>query len=83
METGDNYKSIILALNESAAPIISNALAVGIGFLTLLFSNYYIIVGIGWITGLSMLTTAFNALFLLPAYLAIFEPLKQKKRRKT
>jgi uncharacterized protein len=81
METGDNYKSIILALNESATPIISNALAVGIGFLTLLFSNYYIIVGIGWITGLSMLTTAFNALFLLPAYLAIFEPLKQKKRK--
>ncbi len=80
LKTGDNNKSIILAFNESATPIISNALAVGIGFLTLLFSNYFIIAGIGWITGLSMLTTALCALFVLPAYLAIFEPLKKRER---
>lgn len=79
LETGDNYYSIISALNKSAVPILSNATAVGTGFLTLMFSNYFMISSIGWITGLSMLTTALCALFVLPAYLAVFEPLKKRK----
>ncbi|MBN2617492.1 MAG: outer membrane lipoprotein-sorting protein [Spirochaetales bacterium] len=81
LESNDNYISIINALNDSFFPIFSNAIAVGIGFLALLFSNYYIIAGIGWITGLSMLTTAFCALFVLPAYLAVFEPLKKRAKK--
>jgi len=80
LKTGDNHQSIISALNESAVPILSNALAVGIGFLALLFSNYFMIISIGWITGLSMITTAFCALFVLPAYLAVFEPLKKRQK---
>lgn len=79
LTNNDNNLSITLAFNESVKPIISNALAVGLGFLTLMLSNYYIIAGIGWITGLSMLTTAFCALVVLPAYLSIFEPLKKRK----
>ena len=79
LKTGDNHQSIISALNESAVPILSNALAVGIGFLALLFSNYFMIISIGWITGLSMMTTAFCALFVLPAFLAVFEPLKKRQ----
>lgn len=79
LETGDNEQSIISAFNESLTPILSNALAVGIGFLTLLFSNYYIIAGIGWITALSMFTTAICALFVLPAFLALVDPLKRER----
>ena len=79
LRTGDNHQSIISALNESAVPILSNALAVGIGFLALLFSNYFMIISIGWITGLSMMTTALCALFVLPAFLAVFEPLKKRQ----
>lgn len=82
-ETKNNHKSIILAINQSIKPILTNAVAVGLGFLTLLFSNYYIIAGIGWITGLSMLTTALCALFVLPAYLAVFNPLKRKRSKPT
>lgn len=79
MKSGDNEQSIIDAINESSKPILTNAVAVGIGFLVLLFSNYYIIAGIGWITALSMATTALCALFVLPAYLAVFNPLKKKR----
>lgn len=82
-ELQDNKLAIIRTINESYKPITTNALAVGLGFLTLLFSNYFVISEIGWITGISMLTTAICALFILPAYLAVFEPLKRKKGTKT
>lgn len=78
-ELNDNEQAIIKTINDSYKPILTNALAVGLGFLTLLFSNYFIIAEIGWITGISMLTTAVCALFILPAYLAVFEPLKKKQ----
>lgn len=81
LKTGDNHGAIIYALNESAISIMSNSIAVGIGFLTLLFSNYYIIAGIGWITGLSMITTSVFALTVLPAFLGIFEPLKKRHNK--
>lgn len=79
LEHNDNHRAIVETIDETAKPILSNAIAVSIGFMTLLISNYYIIAGIGWITALSMISTAICALFVLPALLAIFEPLKKKK----
>ncbi|MCP4404168.1 MAG: RND family transporter [bacterium] len=70
-----NYDAaLIRAIAESSRAILSNAVAVGLGFLVLIFSEYYAVVNIGWITALSMLTTALSSLVLLPSMLAIFKP---------
>jgi predicted RND superfamily exporter protein len=44
------------------------------GFLVLIFSEYYAIASVGWVTALSMLTTALSSLVVLPALLALFHP---------
>ncbi len=62
------------AIKETSRPILSNASAVGIGFAVLLFSEYGVMANIGWITAVTMYTTAFGSLILLPALLAIIRP---------
>ena len=66
--------AIIKAISETSRAILTNATAVGTGFLVLLFSEYGVIANAGWITALSMLTTAFGSLIILPALLTIFKP---------
>jgi predicted RND superfamily exporter protein len=73
-ETGDYQISLVKAISETSRPILSNASAVGLGFLVLLFSEYQVIGHVGWITALSMLTTALSSLTVLPAVLSIVKP---------
>lgn len=70
------------SINECGHGILSNALAVGLGFLTLYFSSFRIIFDIGWIIALSMFTTAFAALVILPAVIITFLPLISEKIKK-
>jgi len=53
---------------------LSNAFAVGLGFLVLLFSEYLVIANVGWIVAVSMFTTALGSLVVLPALLSIIRP---------
>ena len=46
----------------------------GFDQLVLLFSEYQVIGHIGWITGLSMFTTALSSLIILPALLSLVKP---------
>ncbi len=71
---GEYNESIINAVSQTSRAILSNAAAVGIGFLVLLFSEYGVIANIGWITAASMFTSAFGSLIILPSLLAIFKP---------
>ena len=75
LKEGKAYDSaIISAITDTSRAILSNAFAVGLGFLVLLFSEYQVIANIGWITALSMFTTAFSSLTVLPAILSIVKP---------
>ncbi|MBU2513533.1 MMPL family transporter [bacterium] len=73
-QTGDYQESLIHAISGTSRAILSNASAVGIGFLVLLFSEYGVIANIGWITAVSMFTTACGSLIVLPSLLIIFKP---------
>ena len=73
-ETGDYEMALIKAIMETSRPILSNASAVGLGFLVLLLSEYQVIGNVGWITALSMVTTALSSLVVLPAILSIVRP---------
>ena len=74
---------VLLILGRTAKhtmfPIISNATAVGIGFLALLFSSYQIIMDMGWIIALSMFLTAFSSLTIVPLFLAMYYNFKYRK----
>ena len=72
-ENQDYNATLIRAIAETSRAILSNAVAVGLGFLVLVFSEYYAVANIGWITALSMLTTALSSLVVLPAMLAILK----------
>jgi len=75
LSSGEGYdKALIKAIAETSRAILSNATAVGIGFLVLLFSEYLVIASFGWIVAISMFTTALGSLLVLPALLSIFRP---------
>ena len=61
-------------ITETLPAIFTNAFAVGMGFLVLIFSNYTPISNMGWIIALTMLTTSTSSLIGLPAILSIFKP---------
>ncbi len=75
LQKNEGYDSaIVKAISETSHAILSNAAAVGLGFLVLLFSEYRVVANIGWITALSMLTTAISSLLVLPAMLSLIKP---------
>lgn len=79
LKSGKYIHSIVDAVVETSKGIFSNALAVGIGFLVLLFSSYGIINDMGWIIALSMITTALLTITIIPVFLVLFKPKIPKK----
>lgn len=83
LKRSEGNDSIINLISCSAKhtmiPILTNALAVGVGFLVLLFSSYQIIVDMGWVIALSMLTTALSSLVVLPMFLSMYYHFKGKR----
>ncbi len=75
LKSGETYdEALVIAIAETSRAILSNATAVGIGFLVLLFSEYLVIANVGWIVAISMFTTSLGSLLVLPALLSIFRP---------
>ena len=75
LRSGESYdEALVKAVAETSRAILSNAGAVGIGFLVLLFSKYLVIANVGWIIAVSMFTTALGSLVVLPALLSIVRP---------
>jgi predicted RND superfamily exporter protein len=80
----DSYDTALLhTIVETSRSILSNAAAVALGFLVLIFSQYNAILSVGWITALSMLTTALSSLVVLPAMLSVFKPKVAVVKRRT
>ncbi|MCP4716990.1 MAG: MMPL family transporter, partial [Deltaproteobacteria bacterium] len=83
LAAGADYdEALVKAVAETSRAILSNAGAVGIGFLVLLFSEYRVIANVGWITAVSMFTTSVGSLTVLPALLSIFRPAVRANRKK-
>lgn len=73
-ETKDYDKSTIQAIRETLKGIFFNAIAVSLGFVTLLFSSYEIVMVMSIIIIFTMITTALSALTILPVFLQTFKP---------
>jgi predicted RND superfamily exporter protein len=70
----DVDKAIEMTFLTSGKAIIYNALSVGLGFGVLLFSSLIILGTFGILITLTMLTSAFGALTIIPILLEIFKP---------
>ena len=70
----DVPRAIDIALNTSGRAILYNALAVAVGFLVLVPSNFVIISELGILVALIMITTSLASLTILPATLMVLPP---------
>lgn len=59
---------------KSGHGIVTNALAVGLGFLVLCFSKFVVLRYIGILVALVMFTSSFLAMTVIPGILNVFEP---------
>ena len=73
-ENQDYLYSILQAIRETFQGIFFNAIAVGIGFMTLLFSSYEIVMLMSVIVIFTMITSAIASLTILPIFLDMFRP---------
>ncbi|HBD93406.1 MAG TPA: hypothetical protein DC057_04475, partial [Spirochaetia bacterium] len=80
IELGDYFPAVKEALLTCYKPVLSNAFSVAAGFAVLSLSSFNIIFNLGWIVSLSMLTTAFAALIILPAMILIVKPVVVVKK---
>lgn len=68
------------ALKVSGKPIVFNAIAVALGFVVLMFSNFMPLSNFGGLVALTMVTSSFSAMTLLPVMLNIFKPKFMSKK---
>lgn len=61
-------------LTSSGKAIIFNAVSVALGFLVLLFSNFYPLVYLGLLIAVTMFTSSLAAISILPLLLNLFKP---------
>lgn len=79
LRSGKYIHSIVDAIVETSRGIFTNAVAVGLGFLVLLFSSYSIINDMGWLVAVSMIATALLTVTVIPTLLVLFKPKIPKK----
>ncbi|HOJ50115.1 MAG TPA: MMPL family transporter [Spirochaetota bacterium] len=68
----DKEKAIINTSLRNGKAILINAISVAAGFLVLCFSSFKPLINVGWIIALTMITTSFLALTLVPVLLGTF-----------
>ena len=84
----DNLEEVTRqTFRKSGHGIVTNALAVGFGFLVLCFSRFVVLRYIGFLVAIVMFTSSFFAMTVIPGILNLFEPKfirpKEKKETKT
>lgn len=75
----DYGESISPSMVTSGVAIAFNSLVVASGFMLLVFSMFKVVRAMGFLLALTMITTAFAALTLLPIYFITFRPKSLKK----
>jgi hypothetical protein len=71
---GDVRAATEETMNTSGVAILINALAVALGFSTIMASSFRSVSQMGFLITLAMVSTCFAAITLLPVLLAIFKP---------
>lgn len=79
LRTMDYGESISPSMVTSGVAIVFNSLVVASGFMLLVFSMFKGVRAMGFLLALTMITTAFAALTLLPIYFITFKPKSLKK----
>jgi predicted RND superfamily exporter protein len=59
-------------MHSTGRAIIFNAIAVAMGFLVLIFSNFKPIMNVGWLVAVTMMISAAATMIILPALIALF-----------
>ena len=67
---------------KSGHGIVTNALAVGLGFLVLCFSKFVVLRYIGVLVAIVMFTSSYLAMTIIPGILNVFEPKFISKKNK-
>ena len=71
----DDLKKVTLStFAKSGRGIVTNALAVGLGFLVLFFSEFIVLRYIGILVAVVMFTSSMLAMTVIPGFLVIFDP---------
>ena len=81
----DNVEEVTMnTFAVSGLGIVTNALAVGLGFLVLLFSNFQILRCIGLLVAIVMFSSSFLAMTVIPGVLNAFDPkfIRPKEEKK-
>ena len=81
----DNVEEVTMrTFAVSGLGIVTNALAVGLGFLVLLFSNFQILRCIGLLVAIVMFSSSFLAMTVFPGVLNAFDPkfIRPKEEKK-
>lgn len=79
LRSRDYGESISPSMVTSGVAIVFNSLVVASGFMLLVFSMFKGVKAMGFLLALTMITTAFAALTLLPIYFITFKPKSLKK----
>ncbi|MBN1655008.1 MAG: RND family transporter [Deltaproteobacteria bacterium] len=74
LEGYDETEAIKQTHLTSGKAIVFNAVAVALGFFVLIFSNFNPVIRLGILTGITMLTSSFMALTVLPPLLVWLKP---------
>ncbi|HOO56984.1 MAG TPA: MMPL family transporter [bacterium] len=83
VEMGCSYYEAVVNTNiSSGRAILSNAIAVMLGFLLLLMSEMYVLRAFGWITALTMVVAAFGAMTIVPSFILIVKGKNGKEEKK-
>ena len=73
-KSGDSEEVTKATFNSSGKGIVTNALAVGLGFLVLVFSKFIILRYIGILVAVVMFTSSMLAMTIIPGLLNAFDP---------
>jgi hypothetical protein len=73
-KTGDVEKTTVTTLNTAGEAIILDMFSNVLGFSVLIFSGFTPVQNFGWLVSLTMITSGFGSLVLLPPLLAFFKP---------
>ena len=74
LESDDLYQVTKATLSSTGKAIVFNAISVALGFLVLIFSNFYPLVYLGLLIAITMFTSSLASMTILPLLLNFFEP---------
>jgi len=79
LQKGNNQTAVKESLKIAGAPILINAITVGLGFFILVFSTFLGVRHMGLLIAIAMFTSCFGAITILPTVFLIIKPKLRNK----